>query len=30
VPAPIETIIANAEKAGPVIAELFRGVLAEC
>lgn len=30
VPAPIETIIANAEKAGPVIAELFRGVLAAC
>ncbi|HOS96345.1 MAG TPA: purine-nucleoside phosphorylase [Deltaproteobacteria bacterium] len=30
VPAPLETILQNAEKAGPVIAELFRGVLAEC
>lgn len=27
VPAPIESVIANAEMAGPVIAELFRGVL---
>ena len=27
VPAPIESVIASAEKAGPVIAELFRGVL---
>lgn len=28
VPAPIESVIANAEKAGPAIAEIFRGVLA--
>lgn len=27
VPAPIESVIAHAEKAGPVIAEIFRGVL---
>jgi purine-nucleoside phosphorylase len=30
VPAPLKSILENAGKAGPVIAELFRGVLAKC